>query len=83
MHQRTIAELAYALWLSRGSPEGSADVDWAEAERQIMGARQTVSIDASGRDSSPANDAAVISEQKWTAVPATSLEGEGTEPTIF
>ena len=29
------ANLAYALWERRGRPEGSADVDWFEAERQL------------------------------------------------
>ena len=30
-----IANLAYALWERRGYPDGSAEVDWLEAERQI------------------------------------------------
>jgi Protein of unknown function (DUF2934) len=29
------ANLAYALWERRGRPDGSADVDWFEAERQL------------------------------------------------
>jgi hypothetical protein len=31
----SIAELAYQLWVMRGCPEGSDEVDWLEAERQI------------------------------------------------
>jgi hypothetical protein len=27
--------LAYALWQARGCPEGSPDIDWLEAEKQI------------------------------------------------
>jgi hypothetical protein len=34
--QQQIAELAYSLWQARGAPEGSARVDWAEAERLIL-----------------------------------------------
>jgi DUF2934 family protein len=30
-----IANLAYALWQGRGCPDGSAEVDWLEAERQL------------------------------------------------
>jgi hypothetical protein len=33
-HERC-SELAYALWQQRGCPEGSADEDWFEAERQM------------------------------------------------
>jgi hypothetical protein len=32
-HTRSIAEIAYELWESRGRPHGSAEEDWAEAER--------------------------------------------------
>ena len=34
--EERIALLAYALWQYRGCPEGSADEDWLEAERQIL-----------------------------------------------
>jgi hypothetical protein len=30
-----ISRLAYALWQQRGCPEGSADIDWFEAEQQL------------------------------------------------
>ena len=30
-----IAQLAYALWESRGAEDGSQDEDWFEAERQL------------------------------------------------
>jgi hypothetical protein len=36
----SIAELAYQLWVSRGCPEGSDEVDWLEAERQIAAAER-------------------------------------------
>jgi hypothetical protein len=30
-----VAVLAYALWQKRGSPEGSPDEDWFQAEREL------------------------------------------------
>jgi hypothetical protein len=33
--QDDIAHLAYALWQRRGSPDGTAEVDWLEAEAQL------------------------------------------------
>jgi hypothetical protein len=35
-HKET-AELAYQLWQGRGCPDGSAEVDWFEAARQLRG----------------------------------------------
>ncbi|MBS1857939.1 MAG: DUF2934 domain-containing protein [Acidobacteria bacterium] len=34
-----IAALAYRLWQERGCPEGSSEIDWYRAERQLMSAR--------------------------------------------
>jgi len=34
---RSIGELAYRLWQARGCPEGTAEQDWLEAERQLAG----------------------------------------------
>ena len=39
-NERTITDLAYALWEARGSPHGSAEVDWTEAERQVLASRK-------------------------------------------
>jgi hypothetical protein len=33
--QQDIEKLAYALWQERGSPYGSPEEDWIEAERQL------------------------------------------------
>jgi hypothetical protein len=33
--QAKVASLAYALWVERGCPEGSPDVDWLEAEEEL------------------------------------------------
>jgi len=34
--QQEIANLAYALWQRRGSPNGSSEQDWLEAERILQ-----------------------------------------------
>jgi hypothetical protein len=34
--QQEIANLAYALWQRRGSPDGSPEQDWQEAERILQ-----------------------------------------------
>lgn len=38
---RSIDELAYRLWQARGCPEGSAEQDWLDAERQLDGKKQS------------------------------------------
>jgi hypothetical protein len=56
MHQ-TISDLAYALWQARGCPDGTADSDWVEAERQFMSTRNASSTtDGGSQDSFPASD---------------------------
>ena len=35
MHE-DIARLAYAIWERSGSPQGTAEHDWREAEQQIL-----------------------------------------------
>jgi hypothetical protein len=37
MHRenRSVGELAYQLWQARGCPEGTAEQDWLDAERQL------------------------------------------------
>ena len=39
---RSIGELAYRLWQARGCPEGSAERDWLDAEKQLKGAQRTI-----------------------------------------
>jgi|SwirhisoilCB2_FD_contig_41_13193906_length_262_multi_4_in_0_out_0_1 Protein of unknown function (DUF2934) len=36
INQDDIARLAYALWQRRGCPDGSAEMDWLEAETQLL-----------------------------------------------
>ncbi len=31
-----IAALAYTLWRARGCPEGSPDIDWLQAEQELL-----------------------------------------------
>jgi hypothetical protein len=54
---RSIGELAYRLWQARGCPEGSAEQDWLDAEKQL----RSMESPASQRpDEPPANV-----EAKW------------------
>ena len=39
---RSIGELAYSLWQSRGCPEGSAEQDWLDAEKQLRAGQHTM-----------------------------------------
>lgn len=59
--QRPIGELAYQLWQARGCPQGSAEQDWLEAERQLNMAPPKVHVAAAKVDESlkatyPASD---------------------------
>jgi hypothetical protein len=59
---KSIAELAYQLWVARGRPHGSGEVDWLEAERQLSkpsAAAPTeinAKVEASLKDTFPASD---------------------------
>ena len=37
-----IVDLAYQLWIARGCPEGSPEVDWFAAEKQLSGEQPTL-----------------------------------------
>ena len=39
--QDEIAERAYLLWHKRGRPEGTAELDWFEAERELQAAQNS------------------------------------------
>lgn len=47
-----VAELAYALWLDRGCPIGSPEVDWFRAEEQLKlyNSASTASPNAQSRE---------------------------------
>jgi DUF2934 family protein len=38
---RSVGELAYQLWQARGCPDGTAEKDWLDAERQLRTAPPT------------------------------------------
>jgi hypothetical protein len=56
---RSIGELAYRLWQSRGCPEGTAERDWLDAERQLLATHGTFPASdppsSHGPDQPPAN----------------------------
>ncbi len=65
---RSIGELAYRLWQSRGCPEGTAEQDWLDAERQLLAIQSTARPDppaSRGPDQPPAN-----ADAKWKAAAA-------------
>lgn len=50
---RSIGELAYHLWQARGCPQGSAERDWLDAEKQLrsaQGANQSRAAESSSSD---------------------------------
>jgi hypothetical protein len=55
---QSVRELAYRLWVERGKPEGGAEKDWYEAERQLLGRRRSDSqrVDEAAKESFPASD---------------------------
>jgi hypothetical protein len=58
----SIGELAYRLWQARGCPEGTAEQDWLDAEKQLRSAQRAAeptaseAIDRSLKESFPASD---------------------------
>ena len=84
---RSIGELAYHLWQARGCPEGSAEQDWLDAEKQLKSAprnaepraaepRAATPTGSAGQrtDEPPAN---VEAKRKAAAAPRT---GSATRP---
>jgi len=61
-HHEFVARLAYKLWMQRGSPLGSPDVDWFAAEKAVY-----ESLAASGVISPSSNDPQNLREemQRW------------------
>lgn len=46
LNETAVAELAYRLWVENGCPQGSADNDWYEAEKELRSG--TAAMRASG-----------------------------------
>jgi hypothetical protein len=57
-HYEFVARLAYKLWLQRGRPLGSPDIDWFAAERAVYG-----SLASSGMITQSSNDPQSISKE--------------------
>jgi Protein of unknown function (DUF2934) len=57
-HYEFVARLAYKLWVQRGSPVGSPDVDWFAAEKAVY-----ASLAASGMITPSSNDPQGIKEE--------------------
>jgi Protein of unknown function (DUF2934) len=58
---RSIGELAYRLWQARGCPDGTAEQDWLEAEKQLQASRpvrprSSEAVDDSLKSTFPASD---------------------------
>ena len=77
---RSIDELAYQLWQARGCPQGTAEQDWLDAERQLRAAQPssqtTEAVDDSLKNTFPASDPPATqipdeppsnAEEKWKA----------------
>ena len=54
--RQAVSELAYLLWQRRGSPPGSAELDWNEAERQLAEQDQDDALDEALKETFPASD---------------------------
>lgn len=57
----SLSALAYQIWEARGRPQGSAESDWLEAERQLAAAPRSArsedaKIEGASKDSFPASD---------------------------
>jgi hypothetical protein len=61
-HYEFVERLAYKLWLQRGSPPGSPDVDWFAAEKAVY-----TSLVAAGTITSSSNNTQNIREEigRW------------------
>jgi Protein of unknown function (DUF2934) len=92
---RSIGELAYRLWQARGCPDGTAEQDWLEAEKQLRASRparprSSEAIDDSLKSTFPASDPPASrlpdvppanAAAKWKAAEASRVEPSRTEPT--
>jgi hypothetical protein len=76
----SIGQHAYQLWLDRGCPEGTAEQDWLDAERQLRAAQPSSqtsqAVDDSLKNTFPASDPPATqipdappsnAEEKWKA----------------
>jgi len=85
---RSIGDLAYRLWQARGCPDGTAEQDWLEAEKQLRASRPARSrsseaVDDSLKSTFPASDPPASrlpdvppanAAAKWKAAEASRVE---------
>ena len=90
---RSIGELAFRLWQARGCPDGTAEQDWLEAEKQLQASRparprSSEAVDDSLESTFPASDPPAShlpdvppanAAAKWKAAEAASAKPR-TEP---
>jgi hypothetical protein len=90
----SIGELAYRLWQARGCPDGTAEQDWLEAEKQLQSSRSprprlSESVDDSLKGTFPASDPPAShlpdvppanAAAKWKAAEASRAESSRVEP---
>jgi hypothetical protein len=67
---RSIGELAYRLWQARGCPEGSAERDWLDAEKQLRSAQRATESRAIESTTSEAIDSSLIDSSLKETFPA-------------
>ncbi len=91
---RSIGELAYRLWQARGCPDGTAEQDWLEAEKQLQASRPARSrsseaVDDSLKSTFPASDPPAShlpdvppanAAAKWKAAETSRVEPSRVEP---
>ena len=78
--RRAVSKLAYLLWQRRGSPHGSAELDWSEAERQLAAQNQEATLDEALDESFPASDPPAISLPDEPPVNAKKKRGTTASP---
>ena len=88
--EQAIRQLAYELWIARGRPVGSADMDWYTAERRLTRQQRADSqaVDESVKESFPASDPPAPAlpdkppsnaDEKWAAAEGAAAEGAAAE----
>ncbi len=71
--EKSIGELAYRLWQSRGCPAGTAEQDWLDAEKQLCAMRSTAGQPSTqtaklqSTKSDPPANANANADAKWKA----------------
>ena len=73
---RSIGELAYHLWQARGCPEGSAEQDWLNAEKQLKLAPRAAESRTAEPRAAESRTAATASAGQRTDEPPASADAK-------